>query len=37
MVVFGDAIDAISLFYGSQAYLAGFATNLIAQGTRLNI
>lgn len=37
MVVFGDAIDATSLFYASQAHLAGFATNLIAQGTRLNI
>lgn len=37
MVVFGDVIDASSSFYGSQAYLTGFATNLIAQGTRLNI
>lgn len=37
MTVFGDLIDASSLFYGPQAYLAGFATNLVAQGTRLNI
>jgi hypothetical protein len=37
MVVFGDVIDVPSSFVGSQAYLTGFATNLIAQGTRLNI
>jgi hypothetical protein len=37
MVVFVDVIDASSSFYGSQTYHVGFATNLIAQGTRLNI
>jgi len=36
MVVFGDAIDVPSSFFGSQANLTVFATNLIAQGTRLN-
>jgi hypothetical protein len=35
--VFGDVVDEPSLFIESQAHLTGFATNLIAQGTRLNI
>lgn len=37
MAVFGDVINVPSSLIASQAYLAGFATNLIAQGTRLNI
>ena len=37
LVVFVDVIDASSSFFGSQTRHAGFATNLIAQETRLNI
>jgi hypothetical protein len=35
--VFGDVIEPPSSCFRSQAYLTGLATNLIAQGTRLNI